>query len=271
MKDQFSPIVSYALEVITGDNGIKDNLRFVGLIGSLNSGEAVVGWSDIDLLLILDSDRDGNLPLDLISRLKAVYGQIHQKYPDATVSLLSHSLYDLKNYICFEYLINYSYADCLFTKTDKEFLRNEINEILSDRKVSGEVMKRYSIYHLRHLRFNLIRKYICWSEGNKKLGKLVIDNLLEAAIFVTSFEGNVIKGKRETIEEANRIIDSEEITELLNQAYKLRSEWGVIEEEKISNYLPLGLKCLDNILEIMNARYFKPTPEELINNCKSEE
>jgi len=265
MNKVFSSAIKDSLDSILANKILFDRIFFIGLIGSLNSNEDVLSWSDVDILMIIDSDKDGNLSLEVLTRLREVHEKVQQKYPHMKISFLPHTIYDLDNYVCFEYLINYSYASCLFTKTSSEYLKQLIQKILRGRKLSAEVMKRYSLYHLRHLRFNLIRRYVCWNEDIKGLGKLVIDNLIEATIFINAFNGNVEKSKIKSIETASKVIRDKKILRVLNESYELRSKWDNIDDETILKYIPLALECLKLLLIKMNSLYPHQTAEELMN------
>lgn len=265
MNTVFSSVIRDSLDLLLADKILHDRTSFIGLIGSLNSNEDILSWSDVDILMIIDSDKDGNLSPDVISKLKEAHEKIQQKYPRMKISFLPHTIYDLNKYVCFEYLINYSYASCLFTRTSEEYLKQQIQNILKGRKLSAEIMKRYSLYHLRHLRFNLIRKYICWNDDIKGLGRLFIDNLIEATIFINAFNGNIEKSKIKSIETASKVIRDKKITRILNESYELRSKWDNIDDETILKYIPLALESLELLLIKMNSLYPHQTAEELMN------
>jgi len=265
MNKIFSLAIKDSLNFLLADKILYDHISYIGLIGSLNSDEDILGWSDVDFLMIINSDNDGNLTIDVLSRLKEIHKKVKSKYPFVKFSFLPHTIYDLKNYVCFEYLINYSYARCLFSKTNKEYLTTTIQEILKSRNLTGEVMKRYSLYHLRHLRFNLVRKYVSWDEDIKALGKLIIDNLIESTIFINAFNGNIEKSKIKSIETAGNIILNKKFIKVLNDSYKLRSKWDRIDDETILKYIPLALESLELLLIKMNSLYPYQTAEELMN------
>lgn len=265
MNKLFSSAIKDSLDLLLADKILFDRISFIGLIGSLNSSEDILSWSDVDVLMIIDSDKDGALSPEVLSKLKETHEKVQQKYPHMKISFLPHTIYDLDNYVCFEYLINYSYASCLFTRTSKEYLKQLIQKILKGRKLSAEVMKRYSLYHLRHLRFNLIRRYVCWNEDIIGLGKLIIDNLIEATIFINAFNGNIEKSKIKSIETASKVIRDKKVINVLNESYKLRSKWDNIDDETILKFIPSALECLELLLIKMNSLYPHQTAEELMN------
>lgn len=129
-----------------------DGVLFIGSLGSFAENEHFEDYSDVDCLIIMDHsgpmyEYQWNLA-PLTEVLESCYG---------TVSFLTHSLFDLKNYVSTPYLISYSLSAPIY-QTPKWKLWNEISLIIKKRGFTAEDSRRYQLYMVRHDRFNIFRK-----------------------------------------------------------------------------------------------------------------
>lgn len=233
---------------------------FMGLLGSVNSGEAVAGWSDLDLLFILDSSNDGTVSPITLEMLKKMHRQVQKNYPQIPISFLTHTLHDLENYVSYDYLLGYMHATPLYTRSTDRVLIDSINDILTNREIDSETMKRQSIYSLRHMRFNLLRKYVSWSGDNIDLARLVADKLIQSSLLVLAYSGDIQKSKKTNIEMSCEFVGDERVTDCLLKCYEFREAWPNVQSQT-EDIIMSGLSCLEIIVHIMQEKYSHPTPE----------
>ena len=128
-----------------------------------------------------------------------------------------------------QYLEHYSFGKVLLPENDKSFF-DYIKRILEKRNTSPKVRRRYCMYHLRHMRFNLIRKYVSLNQHNtpnleKTFGKFLIDNILEATEWSLIYFDIWPKTKREVMSAATEKFGDKFDTLLLDKLLKIRKNW----------------------------------------------
>ncbi|MCL5733458.1 MAG: hypothetical protein M1334_02210 [Patescibacteria group bacterium] len=247
-----------------GDDKLFVHIETIALLGSAATKEEIFGWSDLDILLIVDSDRFGNIVPLVIKSLKDIARKLFIKY-GIQISIAPHTRNDLVNYVSFEYLMNYSFGRVVYTRGLN--LQNFIKEILRNRKLNSNTKKRYCLYHLRHIRFNLIRKYISTNSYSsdawtRETSRLLIDGALEASAWALNFFDIWPKTKKSIL----RYVDSEFgkrlDTQPLHLALKLRAKGTKNTKKDLSVFMRMGLKYLSDLLELIISEYNYPTPEE---------
>lgn len=244
---------------------LRREIETVALIGSAGADEAVVGWSDLDILVVVKSSRTGNVSFKVVSGLKATCEHLSAKY-SFPVSILPHSVDDFKNYVSFEYLYHYNLTSGS-NLSDKSELGQVLEAVLRSRAISEETRKRYCIYHLRHLRFNLTRKYVSLNKHNsgnyaKELGKLVINNLFKTCDLLLNFFDIWPVSKRDIVNLVS--INYPDVVEppVLENAAALRSSWDSVAEVDILDALPNIIKTINKICDYLVPLCPEPTPEE---------
>lgn len=251
-------------DLVMKDDVLMNNLIDIGTLGSINDKEGVLGWSDLDVLLVLKSDDIGNIDIIIIEKLRGIHNKCAKVFADLDISLLPHTMYDFENYVAYEYLKNYQFATIYYSGESISF-RDRLQKIIDDRKVSLEVQKRYAIYRARHLRFNLIRAIASWLGDNKPMAKLVIDRLIQSGIYITGFYGEYAQGKKDRLEMIKKLVDDNSIVNIFENATKLRFNWSEVNESECKDIISKGLNDLYKVEEFLIEKYPKPVPEEHMN------
>lgn len=250
-------------KIALNDKILRSEIELIALLGSAAGNEHIIGWSDLDILLLLKRDNAGNISFAAIKSLKRIGELLSKKYK-LPISILPHTEDDFINYVCFEYLRHYSWGSVIYSK--KENLQKFINGILRQREIKSHVRKRYCIYHLRHLRFNLLRKYISSNgHSSKKFGKLLIDNMIEASEWGLIFFNIWPKTKKDIIKYASVKFDGHFHIKPLKRAMILRSKWQSVTDNEFKNFSSAGLKYISDLLGYMVKKYPHSTPEEYMN------
>jgi hypothetical protein len=254
-------IYSKVLDSVNGDDSIKEDVLKIGLVGSVNDNESVASWSDLDILFILKSDSLGNINTDILLKLRELNKNISSAFIDTEISFLTHTYNDLENYVSFGYLENYKFASFGLENDNVDFVEY-IDGLIEKRGVTDQIRKRYAVYHLRHFRFNLIRK-ILLTENPKIAIKQIIDKIIETMILVSVYNGQNIKGKNARFSEIKKMITSEEVLKIYKESLEKRGVWSDIDftEDDIALWLDNFVKIENYLLE----QHKESTPEEFIN------
>lgn len=254
-------IYKQLLNIINNNKDVGKDILKLGIVGSVNDGESVNGWSDLDFLFVIKSDNNGNISTGTLLKLREINNKLSFKYPNIEISFLTHTYDDFQKYVSFEYLENYKYASFGIENDDVNFV-NYIEYLVKERALTNEIRKRYSIYHLRHYRFNLIRKVVSGSD-NKTALKMIVDKLTETMLLYGIYFDANVKGKNNRKNQLSKLSIDKEIIEIYTEALELRKAWGSVEPNK-----ELIKKWLDNFVKIENFLLKEngyDTPEELIN------
>jgi len=236
----------------------------IGLLGSTNDDEAIKGWSDLDILFILKSDKFGNIDPKTIIKIRNFNKKINYLYPNLNISFLTHTYDDLKKYVSYSYLETYRFATFTIEK-DNIIFSDFLSDIIKSRGINKNIKKRYAVYYLRHLRFNLLRKIA--SEDlfdNKKVLKRIIDKVVEIITILSSYYDIRVQGKINTFKELQSYIISSDIVNILSQALDIRFNWD--KQCKISDEeLLVWIQNLNRIESFILKDNTQSTPEELMN------
>lgn len=247
------------------DPEVIEAITHIGLVGSVNDREMVAGWSDLDIMLILKSDNSGTIPTEVLLKLKNIHAKLAYMYPSIEISFLTHTLKDFTDYVAFEYLKNYQYASYSYINSDvvvKDFIQN----VLDNRNINSEIEKRYAVYKFRHMRFNLIRMVASWGAKNDRgVAKLIVDRIVESAIFLLGFHGEYFKTKNERLNRITSDSSFEEIAEFYKYANETRFNWSSITDKDLGLIIKTGLDYLSRIEAFIHHSYPEPTPEEFMN------
>lgn len=250
--------------LILSNSVLTDAITDIGLLGSINDGEGVPSWSDLDILVMLESDEIGNFDQNLIHELRQTHNTVASKFPDFEISLLPHTMYDFEKYVAYEYLKNYQFATIYYSICNESF-RDRIEKILNNRRVSLEIQKRYAIYRLRHIRFNLIRAVASWNKSDKSAAKLVLDRLIQTGIYITGFHGKYAQGKKDRLEMIRDLVDNQDVISIYDWATNMRLRWPAITEEESNEIVKKGIDALYAIERFMMTKYPEEVPEEYMN------
>lgn len=240
----------------------KGILKF-GITGSVNDGEFSPEWSDVDFIFILKSNRFGNIRRSLLLKLRKINSEISLKYPAADISFLTHTYNDLEKYVSFEYLNHYKFSK-FFIQNDSVNFASYIKKIVKNRKINAEIKQRYAVYHLRHFRFNLIRKVVS-TPDNKKALKLILDKLIEVMILYLSYNSLSIKGKLSRLKKIKEINTESKAVSIFEKSLNMRENWRNINNVN-NKEIGAWLNNFEYVLNIILKHNLYSVPEELINN-----
>lgn len=248
---------------VRNDLDLKKQVELIALLGSVSQKEQSDSWSDLDILIVLKSDGFGNISLTVLNKIRDIASLVSTNHPDVLVSVLPHTIDDFSNYVCFEYLQHYSSGICTYPSKVK--LAAVINRILRKRNVSEQVRKAYCVYHLRHIRFNLLRKYISVNKSNsqqptKEFGKLLIDKVIKVTDLWLNYQNIWPKTKNDILKNA-KIVGSLN-TEPLAMALQLRDNWSRIEDKKVDDFIPVGIEYVKQATDDILNQHPESTPEE---------
>lgn len=250
---------------LQADREVVDTITHIGLVGSVNDDEMVMGWSDLDIMLIMKSDESGNIPTEVLLKLKDIHAKFAYMYPSIEISFLTHTLKDFSHYVAFEYLKNYQYASYSYTNSDI-VVKDFIQEVLDSRNINSEIEKRYAVYKFRHMRFNLIRMVASWGvKKDRGIAKLIIDRIVESAIFLLGFHSEYYKTKSERLSKIISNSSFQEVEKIYRYANETRSNWSNVTDQDLGLVMKTGLDYLSHVETFIHNTYSEPTPEEFMN------
>ncbi|PIS14548.1 hypothetical protein COT64_02065 [Candidatus Shapirobacteria bacterium CG09_land_8_20_14_0_10_39_12] len=260
--NKFNLAYSKIEQKIKSNKRLFKSVKIIALLGSVPCGEKSNQWSDLDVLVVINSTPSGNIPFGHLQTLKNITKEVSSNY-SFPISIFPHTIDDFKKYVCFEYLIHYSSGYC--TYPNSKALKNIIKQILKSRNVSEKIRKGYCIYHLRHIRFNLLRKYISLNEYNSKdcntkFLKLLIDKMIKVTDLALNYSDIWPRNKREILEKAKKNLTFD--VSILNDALKMRTNWASITDKDAKKFISRGILYLYNIFDLFLGNNIKPTPEE---------
>jgi len=258
---QMHTIYDDLVSILDKDSILQEEVTKLGITGSVNDDEASDGWSDLDFLFILKCDDYGNIETNILLRLRDVHQALSQKYPTIEISFLSHTYYDLEKYVAFAYLEHYKFATFVVNKDGLDF-KEYIENIIEERNIGENIRKRYSVYHLRHFRFNLMRKVIAVRD-DKSVLKMLTDKIIETMILYLNFHGKVIQGKDNRINALSEVGIDESIICIYRKAIQIRKDWSTIEATKddVTDWIE-NFKMIESYI-LKDNQYC--TPEELLS------
>lgn len=253
-----------AVGLILRDPVLRKKIEIIALLGSVAQNEAVEEWSDLDILLVSQCDQYGNIGRVCIDSIKGIAEviSVHYQFP---VSFSVHTEDDLRNYVSFEYLVHYSFGECTYPASNA--LSNLISQILDQRDVPIRIRKRYCLYHLRHIRFNLIRHYVSINKFKTKsplkdFAKLLIDQMLKIVDLYLNSLDLWPRTKEEIVNYAHGRLKVN--LEPLSKALYIRKEWQTVSDKELSEFVQIGLAFVDSVMEFVLTEQSDSTPEELI-------
>ncbi len=237
-------------------NKIKD-VHFLSLLGSYRESEAVFGYSDCDLLFILKADEYGNISYKTLELLKEISTKLSSKY-SVVFSFLTHTEFDLYEYVDIEYLQHYSWGKVLIgSETEYKKL---FDNILLKKDTTEVARKSLMYYNIIHARFNVLRKYVSLNEHNSKdvdrqISVLFVDKLVEIIDWILIYDGNYFETKREIINqfaEKNKNINNEILNEILLIRNKLG---GNVEVSELKDFNRRAVSLLNQLSELVIKKH----------------
>jgi len=227
MKSNRSQITKKIVSECLENSAIKSDLLFISLLGSSQTNEAIEGYSDLDILLVLKSSESGAIKESTLLELKKLSEEVSSD-GNIEVSLLTHTVFDFEEYVDFNYLIHYSWGEVLYG-SDEEY--KKLFDVIVKKKYSEKHRKELTYYNLIHARFNLVRQYVSWNKFNKEkytqaILKLIIDKIIEICDWALVYRGIFKKTKREVLEDFNKNFRIEKYSHIPNQAIAIRANWS---------------------------------------------
>jgi len=260
MKFNRKKTVNELLDACLNHKAVKKDLAFFVLLGSTQTNEAVEGYSDLDILLILKSNKSGAIRPSTTHELKRISKGISQN-SGQDISLLTHTIFDFEEYVDFNYLLHYSWGKVLFgsPKAYKELFKKII-----EKKYSDKARKDLMYYNLIHARFNLLRQYVSWNEFNKvsyikSILRLVIDKVIEVCDWALAYRGEYAKTKKEVVEKFNKNFKLKKFGHVPQQTLLVRAEWNnhTFKAKEFSTYLKDAVGFIQELVEIIWKEHAK--------------
>jgi len=253
MDKIFLKIFNQFIRKSTSDTILKQYIEIIALLGSARTKEAIRGYSDLDILLLIKCNRTGNINFNVINKLKKIVVDLSKLY-NIRISLLTHTFNDLKYYVDPEYLIHYSWGKVVYTQGKN--LGKEINKILKEKNFTKEDFKKIMIYNIRHGRFNIIRKFVSINECNtpdyyKSFSKELIDYIFELCDWALIYKNQWPRTKKELIEQFIKSYVKVVDVNILKRANFLRNHWFKIDNESLKHFIPLAIKFITKISDFL--------------------
>jgi len=243
----------------TADRKLRQFIEIIALVGSARTKEAIDGYSDLDILLLIKCSRTGNINFGIINKLRKIMADLSKLY-NVKISLLTHTFNDLKYYVDIEYLIHYSWGKVAYTQGKN--LKKEINKILRERNFTKEDLKKLIIYNIRHGRFNIIRKFVSLNEYNtvnyyKILGKELIDYIFELCEWALIYKNKWPQTKKSLIEQFTESYNKVANVNILKRTIFLRSQWPKTDKEALKYFMPSAIKFITKVSDFLIKDYIK--------------
>lgn len=242
------------------NNIISPYIKYIVLLGSVLRNEAVENYSDLDILFIIDSNKSGTVPLKVLKELKKI-GDETSRGNNIELSLLPHTIFDLKEYVDFNYLIHYSWGKVVCG--DKNNLKKLFKNIIIE-KYSNKKRKDLIYYNLIHARFNLLRKYISWNENNKQnyrqsIIKLFIDNIIEICDWALIYRNIFKKNKKDVIGNFIKEYSKLKYKNVAKNALKIRFKWNKqdLSKKNLDTFLRESILLIEEIIKIIHEEHKK--------------
>jgi|GEM_PF-2088364 len=228
------------------------DIILLSLLGSYRENEAVAKHSDCDFLFILKANKYGNISYKTIKVLKDISEIMSKKYP-ITFSFLTHTEFDLREYVDIEYLEHYSWGKVLIGTEAK--YKKLFSRILHIKDTTDKTRKALMYHNIIHARFNVLRKYISLNKYNsknidKQLAVLLVDNIIEIIDWILIYDGNYFKTKQEIIKQfsiKNKNINAS----FLNEVMQVRKKFsGNIKLSKLKSFNRRAVHLLNQLTEL---------------------
>ncbi|MDD5318380.1 MAG: hypothetical protein PHF79_00965 [Candidatus Pacebacteria bacterium] len=240
------------------NKAIRQGIMFFSVLGSTVSNEEVEGYSDLDILLVLESDRSGVISNKILRELKKISEEYSHKY-SVEISLLTHTVFDFEKYVDFNYLIHYSWGKVLYGKKSKYM---ELFKKIIGKKYSNKVRKELIYYNLIHARFNLIRQYVSWNKFNKvdykkKILKLLIDKIIEICDWALVYRDIFEKNKRGTVKNFNSSFSKNNYSHIPKQALSIRSAWMMydFESKEAKIFIDESILFIQEVIKVIQKEH----------------
>ncbi len=260
MSNSRHQILDKLIEKCLTSKDIKDNLLFGALLGSTQTDEAIEGYSDLDVLFVLKSNKSGAVDASTLFQLKKIAEDVSNKNK-VEISLLTHTVFDFEEYVNFEYLIHYSWGEVFFGS--EEGYINLFFSIIK-KKFSKRKRKETMYYDIIHARFNLVRQYVSWNKFNRKeypqtILKLIIDTVIEMCDWALIYRGIFKRTKREILEEFTKEFSLGKHGSIPFRAYAIRANWSSYKfiEKELYDFMDEAILFVQELVKIIYEEHVR--------------
>lgn len=258
MTNRRQQIIDRLVIECSDDVVIKSDLLFVALLGSTQTDEAVEGYSDLDVLFILKSDKSGGVNVNILRQLQIISEKLSRDNK-VEISLLTHTVFDFEEYVDFEYLTHYSWGKVVFGS--KEAYVGLFLPIIK-RKLSEKRRRNLIYYNLIHARFNFIRRYVSWnrfnkSEYTKAILKLTIDTVIEMCDWALIYRGIFNRTKLGIINGFANEFRLSVHQDIPSMAYEVRKNWlaNKFTESELHNFIDEAVLFIQELVRIIHEEH----------------
>ncbi|MDP2598498.1 MAG: hypothetical protein Q8P49_01570 [Candidatus Liptonbacteria bacterium] len=248
------------LALYRADDMLVKKICHVVLLGSVRTKEEILGYSDLDVLILSESDGSGTIDQAVLERIKTLVKGISRKY-NIEFSALVHTVFDFEEYVDMEYLIHYSFGDVL-VGDEKSFKKLLVN-ILEKKREDGE-MKDLIYQSLIHARFNIVRKYVSWNRESKPnyekaILKFMIDAVIEVCDWALNYRGVFEVSKKGIVHKFSDEYDLSQVNYIPSKTLELRNNWNVsIPHGKVlDSYLRNSILFIQSVVKTIHAEHKK--------------
>lgn len=239
------------------DISLRKDVLFAGLLGSYMNGEEVYAYSDFDILFIIKSNKGGTIKKSTILGLINLSEKLSKKY-NIEISFLTHTKFDLKEYVDIEYLTHYSWAK-VFIGNQERFNKTFYN-IIKNKNSNTSKRKSLIYYNIIHARFNIVRKYISINKFNTKSPEvakatILIDKIIEMVDWFLIYDGLYATSKKEIIDEFSKVRTNFDLT-ILDEILIIRSNMGSPKDiKKITSFNKRAIDFVNNLTELIIKKH----------------
>jgi len=261
MQKIFDTAYKATVQELLNNHLSKENIKAIVLLGSVLDKEAVLKYSDIDILVLLESpDGPGSIDYNDLRKIREIVKTLSKKY-EVKISILTHTLDDFRNYLDIEFLKHYSQGKVLYRKKDFKFRDFVEHQIEARGGISELTIKPLIIYNLREMRFQIARKFASLNIFNtsgyiRTYGREFIDRVFETADWCLIYKGIWCKKKKEITEKIVANYGKSINTRPMLKAYSIRKDWNYISDEELQAYIEgEGVKFIFDLIKVVLEDY----------------
>ncbi len=236
----YSRALKEVIHACKENKSLLNDIKFIALLGSVNEREEIPGYSDLDILFIIKSDKHGSIKKETLFDFRNI-GMLVSKRYQIKISLLTHTVHEFNTYVDYEYLKHYSRGR-VFWGNKLEFLRL-FKEILKKKKQTRRGLKHLMLNNILHARFNINRRFVSINKFNTRKAslsilKLFIDNVLEIADWRLIAKGIWGGSKKEIVSVFFKQVKGQHVHVPL-MAYAIRKNWNThkVSNEEVATFL----------------------------------
>jgi len=240
----------------------------VMIYGSYARGDHILGWSDMDVMIFIDSEC---IDYETFKQLGKINEELSKKYENIPITFRIHSIDEFPNYTQFEgSLCSYSlfsyYLDGIFLYGRN--LKNEMYKILKYTTITRVINDlRNKLISSRHESRSLVTSsnefqpftqtfHINVKIKDFKLYKLAkyIDMILECALCCNILKGSFATKKNDISKIFNERFSNFEYSELPLKCIKIRENWSKIDKISYNSIINECSDFFENIITLFDEK-----------------